>query len=79
MDKGLTGGLRGVQGHLNTDDVLSVRCAKLLSNQTKTRKFTGVEGNPAYYWIKNQVINEQICGSRAHVGFTEAQNAKYNE
>lgn len=54
MDKGLTVGLSGVQGHLNTADVFNVRCAKLLLNQTETRKFTGIESNPAQCWIKNQ-------------------------
>lgn len=53
MDKGLTVGLSGVRGHLNTADVFRVRCAKLLLNQTEKKKFLGIKSNPAYCWIKN--------------------------
>lgn len=49
MDKGLTVGLGGVLGHLNTADMISVRCAKLLLNQTETRTFVDTERNPVLH------------------------------
>lgn len=54
MDKGLTAGLTGVQGHLNTADAFSVRCAKLLLNQTEIKKFIDIVNNPeCLVWIQN--------------------------